>query len=147
MDSRIIKFYSVNGDFGAFSNFASYPVQIDGKLWPTSEHYFQAMKFASEKDQKEIRSIKNPMEAARKGRDRRRKLKKNWNSIKDEVMREAVFQKFSQHQELKKLLVSTGTAELVEHTESDSYWGDGGDGSGRNMLGKILMEVRSKLSL
>jgi predicted NAD-dependent protein-ADP-ribosyltransferase YbiA (DUF1768 family) len=27
-----------------------------------------------------------------------------------------------------------------------SYWGDGGDGSGKNMLGRILMEVREQLS-
>lgn len=146
MNSRVIEFCSVNSDFGEFSNFARYPVTIDGKLWPTSEHYFQAMKFASERDQNEIRSVKSPMEAARKGRDRGRKLRKDWNSIKDDVMRCAVFHKFSQHQDLKKLLLSTGTAKLVEHTESDSYWGDGGNGNGKNMLGKILMEVREQLN-
>jgi len=54
--------------------------------------------------------------------------------------------KFTQHQELKKRLLATGTARLVEHTENDSYWGDGGDGSGKNMLGKILMDVRQRLS-
>ena len=39
----------------------------------------------------------------------------------------------------------SGDAKLVEHTENDSYWGDGGDGSGRNMLGQILMQVRDEL--
>lgn len=39
----------------------------------------------------------------------------------------------------------TGDAKLVEHTENDDYWGDGGDGSGRNMLGQLLMKVRRKL--
>ena len=43
------------------------------------------------------------------------------------------------------LLLSTGDAKLVEHTENDSYWGDGGDGSGRNMLGQILMQIRTEL--
>ena len=146
MSAKVIEFYSVNGEFGEFSNFAAYPVTIDGKLWPTAEHYFQAMKFESKHDREEIRSVKSPMEAARKGRDRRRKLRKNWNSIKDKVMRDAVLHKFTQHQELKKMLLATGTARLVEHTENDSYWGDGGDGSGKNMLGKILMEVRQRLS-
>jgi N-glycosidase YbiA len=54
--------------------------------------------------------------------------------------------KVTQHEEMKNLLLSTGTARLVEHTTNDSYWGDGGDGSGRNMLGVILMELRAELS-
>jgi ribA/ribD-fused uncharacterized protein len=61
-------------------------------------------------------------------------------------MREAVLAKFQQHAELRQLLLSSGEAKLVEHTENDDYWGDGGDGSGRNMLGRILMEVRSELA-
>jgi ribA/ribD-fused uncharacterized protein len=142
---KTIKFYSVNNDYGEFSNFSLYPVKIKGKLYPTSEHYFQAMKFDSLKDQKEIRTTKSPMLAAQKGRDRKRKLKRNWESIKDNVMREAVFNKFSQHDILKVLLINTGTAKIIEHTENDSYWGDGGDGKGKNKLGQILMEVREKL--
>ncbi len=33
-------------------------------------------------------------------------------------------------------------ARLVEHTDNDVFWGDGGDGSGHNMLGRLLMEQR-----
>ena len=143
--TEIIKFYSVNDEYGEFSNFALFPIKVKGKLWPTSEHYFQAMKFEAQKDQNDIRSVKSPMEAARRGRDRKRKLKRNWESVKDNVMREAVLQKFTQHLDLKELLLSTGDAKLIEHTENDSYWGDGGDGSGKNKLGLILMETREKL--
>ena len=142
---NVIRFYSVNDEFGVFSNFAPYPIKIKGKVWPSSEHYFQAMKFGSAKDQKDIRAAKTPMEAARKGRDRKRKLRRDWESRKDNVMRVAVMQKFLQHPELKDILISTGTANLVEHTDNDAYWGDGGDGSGKNRLGMILMEVRSQL--
>jgi len=53
--------------------------------------------------------------------------------------------KFSQHGGLRVLLLSTGDAELVEHTANDRYWADGGDGSGRNMLGCILMLVREDM--
>jgi ribA/ribD-fused uncharacterized protein len=60
-------------------------------------------------------------------------------------MRTAVRAKFNQHDNLRELLFSTGDAKLVEHTERDDYWGDGGDGQGKNMLGRILMEVRSEL--
>ena len=60
-------------------------------------------------------------------------------------MFEAVRAKFTQHEELRKILLATGDAEIVEHTRKDNYWGDGGDGSGRNMLGKTLMLVREEL--
>ncbi len=65
--------------------------------------------------------------------------------MKDNIMREAVMAKFSQHEDLKSLLLSTGDAHIIEHTENDAYWGDGGDGSGKNMLGKILVETRERL--
>lgn len=53
--------------------------------------------------------------------------------------------KFSQHKELKELLLSTGDATLVEHTARGRIWGDGGDGSGENRLGRLLMQVREEL--
>jgi len=39
--------------------------------------------------------------------------------------------------------MSTGDAEIIEHTSNDRYLGDGGDGTGGNMLGRLLMEVRA----
>lgn len=74
----------------------------------TSEHYFQAQKFKEEKDQEEIRKANSPMLAARMGRDRKRKLRRDWESVKVNVMREAVLAKFTQHDELRELLLSTG---------------------------------------
>ena len=140
-----IQFYSVGDDYGEFANFAPYPITVDGKRWPTSEHYFQAAKFRDPKDRDAIRKVNSPMQAARMGRDRKRKLRRDWESAKVDVMRKAVLEKFRQHPGLRDLLLSTGDAELVEHTSNDGYWGDGGDGSGRNMLGRILMETRDKL--
>ena len=65
--------------------------------------------------------------------------------VKDDIMREVVMAKFTQHKALTATLLSTGDAMLVEHTANDNYWADGGDGSGKNMLGKILMEVREAI--
>lgn len=45
-------------------------------------------------------------------------------------------------QSLKKLLLDTGNAKLIEHTVNDAVWGDGGNGKGTNLLGKALMEAR-----
>jgi ribA/ribD-fused uncharacterized protein len=140
-----INFYHLNEPFGEFSNFARFPISLRGKTWPTSEHFFQAQKFAGTPREEKVRQAKSPGEAARLGRDRAHRLRTDWESAKDDVMREAVRAKFSQHDELRALLLSTGDEALVEHTENDSYWGDGGDGSGKNMLGRILMEVREEL--
>lgn len=60
-------------------------------------------------------------------------------------MLDALRAKFGQHPELRALLLATGSAELVEHTAIDTYWADGGDGSGKNMLGVLLMRVRDEL--
>jgi hypothetical protein len=140
-----IKFYGTADEYGEFSNFAGYPIKIGKHLWPTSEHYFQAMKFKDKSQQAEIRKANSPMLAARMGRDRKRKLRRDWESAKVNVMREAVLAKFTQHDELQKLLLATGDAKIIEHTANDDYWGDGGDGKGRNMLGQILMDVRNQL--
>ena len=142
---RVIKFYKVREQFGCFSNFAAYPIEVDGKVWPTSEHYFQAQKFAGTEFEEEIWLVKSPMIAARMGRDRSKPLRADWEQVKDEVMRRAVLAKFTQHAELREMLLATGDALLVEHTRNDSYWGDGGDGRGRNMLGQILVSVREEL--
>ncbi|MGB1257974.1 MAG: NADAR family protein [Thiolinea sp.] len=143
--TKKIKFYSTADEYGEFSNFALFPIKLKKKVWPTSEHYFQAMKFQDAKDRNEIQKAKTPMEAARKGRDRKRRLRRDWESVKEQVMRDAVLAKFSQHPELTELLLSTGDAVIVEHTENDDYWGDGGDGKGKNRLGHILMSVREQL--
>ena len=140
-----IRFYSVNADYGELSNFALYPITLRGKSWPTSEHYFQAQKFVAPSDQETIRNAGTPMLAAQMGRDRKRKLRRDWESAKVGVMREAVEAKVRQHAELRALLLRTGDASLIEHTEKDSFWGDGGDGAGRNELGRILMAVRQRL--
>lgn len=50
--------------------------------------------------------------------------------------------KFIQNLALREKLLGTGDKTIVEHTVNDSYWGDGGDGSGKNRLGHILMELR-----
>jgi ribA/ribD-fused uncharacterized protein len=142
---EIIRFYRVDDEYGCFSNFSPHPVKLKGKVWPTSEHYFQAQKFVGTAHEEEIRRVKSPMIAARMGRDRKRPLRHDWESVKDEIMFEVVRAKFTQHEELRKILSATGDAEIIEHTGKDSYWGDGGDGSGRNMLGKTLMLVREEL--
>jgi ribA/ribD-fused uncharacterized protein len=140
----VIHFYHLGEEYGCFSNFYRAPIVLDGKRWPTSEHYFQAQKYHGT-EHEEVRQARTPSDAARLGRSRRLPLRKDWEAVKDQVMLEAVRAKFTQHADLRAALLGTGEAVLVEHTENDSYWGDGGDGSGKNRLGHILMQVRAEL--
>lgn len=142
---KTINFYSTRGEYGCFSNFSAHPVTIDSKTYPTTEHYFQSQKFAGTPREEEVRNAKSPRESADMGRDRNRPLREDWELVKDNIMRRAVAAKVVQHKDVADTLLSTGDAVLVEHTKNDSYWGDGGDGSGKNMLGKILMETREFL--
>jgi ribA/ribD-fused uncharacterized protein len=140
-----ILFYRVTERYGEFSNFSPHPIALKGGVWPTAEHYFQAQKFVDTGHEEAIRLAKSPMIAARMGRSRERPLRDDWERVKDDIMREALAAKFTQHTDLRSLLLSTGEAELVEHTSRDRYWADGGDGTGKNRLGELLMELRRQL--
>ncbi len=141
----VINFYTTTGAYGCFSNFSRHPVLVGDKRWPTSEHYFQAQKFRGTAHEEAVRLCKTPAQAAALGRSRTLPLRPDWESVKDQVMLEVVRAKFAQHEDLRAILLGTGTALLVEHTDNDSYWGDGGDGSGCNRLAHVLMQVREEL--
>ena len=79
------------------------------------------------------------------GRDRARPLRADWEQVKDDVMRRGVLRKFETHADIRALLLETGDEPIVENAPGDYYWGCGKDGSGKNMLGRILMETRESL--
>ncbi|KAF9996977.1 hypothetical protein BGZ65_007443 [Modicella reniformis] len=144
-----IHFYRQTNAFGEFSNFYHAPIVLDGLAWPTTEHYFQAQKFAHLPDPQYLEMVRLtplPGSAAKLGRNRSFPLRPDWEQVKDNVMRACVLQKFLQHPNLAIVLLGTGDRYLNEHTSNDRYWADGGNGSGKNMLGIILMEVRDKIS-
>lgn len=118
-----IYFYKINDEYGCFSNFAHYGFELDGKWWMTSEHYFQAQKFCGTEYEETIRLLDNPMKAAEMGRNRNLPLREDWEQVKDDIMRKAVYAKFSQNSELKNILLKTGSESIVENTSNDYYWG------------------------
>lgn len=141
-----IYFYSAREQpYGCFSNFSAHGFELDDVYWPTSEHYFQAQKFAGTSYADQIRAARTPKDAARLGRSRQHPLRTDWEQIKDDVMRRAVLRKFQTHADIRTLLLATGDEELVENAPGDYYWGCGAEGTGKNMLGQILMEVRALL--
>lgn len=145
-DKPVIYFYSaLEEPYGCFSNFSPHGFVLDDLWWPTSEHYFQAQKFAGHPYADRIRQVKSPTEAARMGRVRKYPIRPDWEVVKDDIMRRAVLQKFKSNPAILGVLLSTKDSYLVEAAPGDYYWGSGADGSGRNMLGQILMEVREQL--
>lgn len=140
-----IHFYSVREKYGCFSNFSPHGFELDNVWWTTSEHYFQAQKFAGTPHVEEIRQAKTPKNAANMGRSRDRPLRADWEQVKDDLMRQAVLRKFETHADIGEVLLSTGDELIVENAPGDYYWGCGADGSGKNMLGLILMKVRQIL--
>ncbi len=137
-----IYFYNTRRRYGCFSNFAPYEIELDGKIWPTTEHYFQAQKFVDTKYSEAIRNASSPMKAAQMGRSRMHPIRSDWEIVKDSIMYKAVLKKFSTYRYLQKILLSTGDEEIIENTKNDYYWGRGKKGTGENILGKILMDVR-----
>jgi N-glycosidase YbiA len=140
-----IFFYSTKGPYGCLSNFSRHGFELDGVYWPTSEHYFQAQKFAGTPYLEEVRLAKTPKEAARLGRCRDWPLRADWEQVKDDVMRRAVQRKFEANTDIRAVLMSTGAEELIEDSPTDDYWGCGATRTGQNKLGRILMEVRASL--
>ena len=141
-----ILFYSTRErPYGCFSNFSAHGFVLDDIWWPTSEHYFQAQKFAGTPYVEHVRQATSPKEAAHLGRQRDFPLRPDWETVKDNVMRQAVLCKFETHADVRAILLATGDEEIIEKTTHDYYWGCGADGSERNMLGRLLMEVRQIL--
>lgn len=144
-----IRFYGHKQPCFEFSNFYRAELFIDGKTWPTSEHYYQAMKFIDPELQEMIRTAKTPAKAAALGRDKKYPLRPDWDDVdkpfKIEAMWTAIHAKFTQHTKLRDVLVGTEDAVLVEASPTDYYWGDGKLGTGQNMLGRLLEILRDEL--
>src|SRR5207244_1111272 len=112
-------------------------------------HIWLPQKFNKE-DQKNLRDKIRLAPTARKAAELGRTsedLRSDWSESRDSVMLKALRIKFTQHEDLKELLLNTGNAELVENSPKDNYWGNAVKNGveGENRLGLLLMQVRSEL--
>ena len=135
------------GEYAFLSNFYPSPIEvwIDEEVHlmaPTAEHVFQYLKTPSEEEGIDILMAQTPGQAKRLGR--KCFLRKDWEEVKDHAMLSVLRAKFA-NPELKEKLIATGDAELVEGNHwNDTYWGVC-NGIGKNMLGKLLMQVREEI--
>lgn len=138
---------SFKGEYAFLSNFfhlASTPIRCDmGVVYSTVEHAFQAQKSLDVADRNAIALAGAPGKAKRMGRAV--KLRDGWAVIRNDVMWDCLKQKFAD-EELAKLLLATGESQLIEgNTWGDTFWGVDTKRGGANMLGKMLMKLRSEI--
>ena len=132
-------------EYAFLSNFYDAPVYISGFKFKNSEAAFQAMKTTDLNQRAKFCDLP-PNKAKRLGRQIT--LRPDWEEIKDEIMYQVVFAKFSQNIDLRLKLIATGECELIEGNYwHDNTWGDCSCDKcanivGENRLGRILMRVR-----
>jgi len=138
-----IYFYSrKNNSYGWLSNFWRAIQEVDGVYYNTNEHYYQSMKAKNREDQQWIADAPTPYEAMKAGRSLRTKdMKMAWDTNKVTIMLKGLRAKFTQNKGLKQLLIDTGEAKLHEDSPTDMFWGV----KGKDMLGKLLMQVREEI--
>ena len=145
-NEKKIIFCKTRDPYGEFSNFYVSIMNINGIEYLSVENYYQSKKYENTEWEEYIRNQPSPYEAKREAyrKDIKEYIKFNWDEIKILVMGKALHHKFK-NPVLRNLLFSTGTAELIEYSKHDYFWGRNEDGAGYNMLGKLLMELREEI--
>lgn len=144
----------VKDPHGHWGNMAPYPVEFRGKVYRTTEALFQALRFEDEEVKREIREEKSPMSAkfvVKKHKDRMAVVPKSEADLTN--MRVCLKLKVEQHPGLRRLLVASGEALIVEDCTnrqrgSGLFWGAalvGGEWRGENWLGRLWMELRAAI--
>ncbi|CAB4048502.1 NADAR family protein [Paraburkholderia phenoliruptrix] len=145
-----IEFYRANEKpYGVFSNLYKRPITFEGVEYPTSEHAYQAGKPRKDSVRAWLMAAPSPSLLAMAAHglyvwD----VHPDWSKTKFDRMKRVLQAKFTQHPDLQEILLSTGEARLVEVATVDNavnrLWGEV-KGVGKNMLGTLLMEVRSEI--
>ena len=131
------------GKYEFLSNMYPEVLYVDGQIYPSAEHAFQAMK-CLDKDDRIAMSLRRSSEEAKKA-GRLVDLRPDWEEVKVDMMYKVLKAKF-EDPELAQKLRDTGDEELIEgNTWKDTFWGVYKD-NGQNMLGKLLMKVRKELA-
>jgi ribA/ribD-fused uncharacterized protein len=147
---REISFYRANEKpYGAFSNLFRRSVVFEGSEYPTAEHAYQAGKPRKESVREWLLAAPSASLLAMAAHglyvwD----VAPNWSKTKFDRMKRVLLAKYTQHEDLQDLLLSTGDARLVEVATVDNavnrLWGEV-NGVGKNMLGQLLMAVRDEI--
>ena len=126
------------------SPFSAHEVELDGVVYKTAEHAYQALRMIPSAQQQVI-DTKSPMDAWRLAQELKDSGKLDLNLDKDDLMERIFRAKLDQHQDIRHILLDSGERELLKVYDTDYYWGTGADGSGENRMGKLWMKLRTEL--
>lgn len=132
-------------EFYPLSNFSAFTVYWKYVTFPTLEHAYHWEKFEQETIQQDILYASSAHEAFTLAQEHKNKRRRDWDLVKVDIMLNLVRAKFQQHEYARRKLIETGTRELIENSWRDDFWGWGINKDGKNMLGKILMQVREEI--
>ena len=131
--------------FMDLSPFSAHEVEIDGVIYKTVEHAYQALRVCKEK-RTVIMNAHSPMDAWREGQKCKAagELVEGFDKL---ALMEQIFRvKLDQHPDVVAVLTATRERELLKVYDTDYFWGTGADDSGENQMGKLWMKLRSELS-
>lgn len=141
-----IRFYRASGEYGFLSNLFPRPIVFEGIKFSSSEAAYQYGKAKDKKVAEWIVSAPKQHLIAMAGHGLLSwDIVPEWSQKKNKRMWLVLKEKFAQHEDLKEKLLSTGRKKLIEDSPTDSYWGCGKNGKGKNMLGELLMLLREEI--
>jgi ribA/ribD-fused uncharacterized protein len=129
--------------YGCFSNASIGYFEVDGQIWRSAEQCFQVQKFLDGTIREEVQRAATPEEAVRLADFHQSACRPDWSEVRDEIMRYILLSKF-RRLDFRSVLLQTNGDDIIANLE-DPYWGAGVDGTGKNRLGQLLMEVRTVL--
>lgn len=134
-------------EFYCFDNFSSFRVLVDGVLYCTLEHAYQASKFLQSAPEiaEQIINAYSAHEAQKIAFANRDKQRKDWSEVKVEIMEKLVRLKVEQNPYVKQKLMQTKNYIICEDSPKDAFWGISPNRDGRNELGKIYMKIREDI--
>jgi len=134
-------------EFYVLSNFSAFTVNWGGHRFDTAEAVYHWEKFPS--GRRDIRweilmapSAHEAYQIAQRHKDQRHK---DWDAVKVDIMREILIAKVKQHEYVRRKLIETGDRDLIENSWRDDFWGWGPNRDGKNVLGKLWMDIREEL--
>jgi ribA/ribD-fused uncharacterized protein len=144
---NIIYIYGTEGRYGCLHMEYESELEMEGIIYKSVEHYMQAKRYENidEEHRKMIIEAESTKKAKELGNDKSKPQKKDWHTEKLNVVYDALLKKFTISEVLKDTLLKTDGKYICNFSETDRAWGDPGDGTGKNLLGKLLMEVREKI--
>jgi hypothetical protein len=144
-----------------FSNFYPAKLVVDKIEYSSSEQYFmgqKALHFGDKETFEKILKAKTPKEAKVLGRQVKGYVDEEWAKVRYDVMKKAVYEKFSQNEDLLEFILSVkfDDKKFVEGSPIDGVWGiridwqnpeadDESKWNGLNLLGKVIDDVRAEL--